>query len=386
MKVPYHLPIALCCAVALASCDQEKKVIAEPAGPTVKGEDITFPASSPKATQFVVTPARSGAQPVLHFYGRVVLNEEVTVRVFSPIAGRVDKLMVDLGKQVQAGDVLATVLSPDFGQAQADWRKALSDLALAERIFRRTKDLEEHGAAAVKDVEAAQADVDRAQTEKVRAEVKLTQFGGTKSELDGTYALKSPISGIVTDRNINVGQEVRPDAMMSNVLTYAAPLFVISDPKKLWVMLEVTERDLPKLASGDELTLRSGAFPGKSFPGKLLKIGDMLDPTTRTAKVRGQVDNAGGLLKSEMYVTVDVLDGKNQPRGSEIPASAVLFRDDKHYVFVEKKPGTYERREVKVADDHDGSTVVTKGITEGERVVVDGGLYLQAIMDNADDA
>ena len=386
MKVPFHLPLVLCCAVALSACDQAKQVITAPPGPTVTGAAITFPASSLKPNQFVVTPASSGAQPLLHFYGRVVQNEEVTVRIFSPIAGRVDKLMVDLGKPVSAGDVLATILSPDFGQAQADWRKSISDLALAERVLRRTKDLEQHGAAAVKDVEAAQADVDRALTEKSRTEVKLAQYGGTKAELDGTYALKSPINGIVTDRNLNVGQEVRPDAMMATNPLLASPVFIISDPKKLWVMLEVTERYLPNLLAGDQLTLRSGAFPGKTFPGKLLKIGDMLDPTTRTAKVRGEVDNASGLLKAEMYVTVDVLDGKDQPKGSEIPASAVLFRDDKHFVFVEKKPGAYERREVVVADDHDGRTIVTKGVAAGERVVADGALYLQSILDNVDAA
>ena len=339
-----------------------------------------FPEGAKQVNQFIVNEAKESGQPVQHFYGRVVMNEEVTVRVFSPIAGRVERMMADLGKPVKAGDVLATVLSPDFGQAQADWRKAGSDLALAERVLRRVKDLEEHGAAAKKDVEAAQADVDRALTEKARTEVKLSQYGGTKAELDGTYALKSPISGVVTDRNINPGQEVRPDAMMATNPLLASPLFIVSDPKKLWVMLEVTERDLPKLAPGDELTLHSAAFPGKSFKGKLLKIGDMLDPTTRTAKVRGEVENVEGLLKAEMYVT----DGKHAAKGADVAAKAVLFRDDKHFVFVEKKKGQFERREVAVTEDHDGQTTVINGVKAGDRVVTDGSLYLQSILESAD--
>ena len=370
--------------VSLTACDHDKIAVSEPMGPSVVADDVVFPPDSKQAAQFIVNEACDRSKPVQHFYGRVVLNEEVTVRVFSPIAGRVESIRADLGKPVQAGEVLATLLSPDFGQAQADCRKAVADLAQAERVFLRTKDLAEHGAAAQKEVEAAQADVDRAKTEKSRTEVKLAQFGGSKAELDGTYALTSPIGGIITDRTLNVGQEVRPDQMLANIPGYASPLFVVSNPKKLWVMLEVTERDLPKLAAGDQLTLRSAAFPGKTFKGKLLKIGDMLDPTTRTAKVRGEVDNSEGLLKSEMYVTVDVEDGKDKIQGAEVAARAVIFRDDKHYVFIEKQAGRFQRREVAVTDDHDGRTTVTKGIVPGERVVTEGSLYLQSILDNSE--
>ena len=384
MKLQTRAFVLIGVTVALSACEHEKTAIEEAPLPAVVAGDVVFPESAKQVSQFVVNEAKASGQPVQHFYGRVVLNEEVTVRVFSPIAGRVEKMLADLGKPVKAGDVLATILSPDFGQAQADWRKAVSDLALAERVLRRTKDLEEHGAAALKDVEAAQADVDRAITEKARTEVKLAQYGGTKAELDGTYALTSPISGIVTDRTLNVGQEVRPDQMLANIPGYASPLFVVSDPKKLWVMLEVTERDLPKLVSGDELTLHSAAFPGKTFKGKLLKIGDMLDPTTRTAKVRGEVENTEGVLKAEMYVTVDVADGKQSAKGADVAARAVLFRDDKHYVFVEKKAGTFERREVAVTEDHDGQTTIIKGVVPGDRVVTDGSLYLQSILDNAE--
>ena len=371
-------------AVAMTACDHERPTIEEPPMPAVVAGDVVFPDGAKQVSQFVVNEARESGQPIQHYYGRVVVNEEVTVRVFSPIAGRVEKMMADLGKPVKAGDVLATVLSPDYGQAQADWRKASSDLILAERVLRRVKDLEEHGAAAKKDVEAAQADVDRAMTEKARTEVKLAQYGGTKAELDGTYALRAPIDGVVTDRNINIGQEVRPDAMMATNPQLASPLFIISDPKKLWVMLEVTERDLPKLAPGDELTLHSAAFPDKAFKGKLLKIGDMLDPTTRTAKVRGEIENTEGLLRAEMYVTVDVADGKHAAKGADIAARAVLFRDDKHFVFVEKKSGRFERREVAVTEDHDGQTTVINGVKAGDRVVTDGSLYLQSILDSAD--
>jgi RND family efflux transporter MFP subunit len=160
-------------------------------------------------------------------------------------------------------------------------------------------------------------------------------------------------------------------------------MFVITDPENLWVMVDITERELPDIHPGDTLVVHTTAFPGKKFPGKILKLGDMLDPSTRTAKVRGSVENLGGLLKPEIYVNVDIISEEKQ-KGIEIPSKAVLFIEGKRYVFLEKKPGDYIRTEVHVAEDHDEKAVVTKGLNVGDKVVEDGGLYLQAVIDNTD--
>ena len=386
MKSPSTPALLICLTLALCACQEEKKPAAEESlpVPVAKGDEVVFPPNSPKFKQLVVGTARQGQIIAKHFYGRITTNEDVTVRIFTPVFGRVASVAVDIGQQVHAGDVLMRLLSPDMGQAQSDAHKAASDLNTKTRIYFRTKDLMEHGAASANDLDGALNDMQQAQAEKKRADVRLEQlYGGPAETLDGTYPLKTPIDGTIVDRNVNVGQEVRPDQQLANAPNFFSPMFTITDPNNLWVMVDVTERELPDLHPGDSLIIRSSSFPGKKFPGKILKIGDMLDPTIRTAKVRASVENIGGLLKPETYVNVDVLGGNSQA-GAEVPSKAVLFIDGKNYVFVEKTPGTYTRQEVKVGDDHDERASLTKGIKVGDHVVEDGALYLQAIIDNAD--
>ncbi len=376
--------LLICLTTVLSACHDKKIETEEPAGPVVHGEEVEFPADSPKFRQIAISEAKKGAELARHFYGRVSTNEEVTVRVFSPVFGRVNSVLVDIGQPVHAGDVLARLESPDMAQAQSDARKAASDVNAKTHIFLRNQELVRAGSASVQDLEGSQNDMLQAQAEKTRADVKLTQLYGNPGEtLDGTYPLKSPISGFVVDRNLNVGQEIRPDQQLANAPNFVMPVFVVTDPKNLWVMVDATERDLPNLHPGDTLSVQSTSFPGKKFPGKILKVGEMLDPLTRTVKVRGSVENLGDLLKPEIYVNVDIIPAGGKT-AVEVPSKAVLFVDGKRYIFLEKKPGTYERREVEVADDHDDIAAITKGLSVGEHVVEDGGLYLQAILDNAD--
>ena len=183
------------------------------------------------------------------------------MRVFSPVAGRVDTVLGVLGQPVTAGTPLARIASPDFGQAQADARRAAGDLQLAERSLNRVRELNAHGAAANKDVEAAEADHTRALSEEERAAARLALYGGSDQAIDQMYALKSPIAGVIVEKNINPGQEVRPDQILANAPQLFAPLFVISDPAKLWLQLDVTELQAPSLTPGQPLKVHSQAFP-----------------------------------------------------------------------------------------------------------------------------
>ena len=387
MKTRLLTPLVLCFTAMLLSChdDKAKDDPAKAVGPKIEGKDvIKFPESSPKFKHLVIGEAKAGDVIAKHFYGRITTNEDVTVRVFSPVFGRVSSVAVDMGQQVHAGDVLARLLSPDMGQAQSDAHKAAADVNTKTRIYWRTKDLLDHGATAVKDLDQALNDMEQAKAEKARADVRLSQLYGSPAEiLDGTYPLKSPIDGMVVDRNINVGQEIRPDSQLANATNFFTQNFTVTDIKNLWVMVDITERELPKLHPGDKLVIHSTAFPGKKFPGSILKLGYILDPLTRTAKVRGSVENLDMLLKPEIYVNVDILDRENKS-GVEVPSKAVLFSDGKNYVFKEISLGVYQRLEVEVGDDHDERASLTKGVSAGDKIVEEGALYLQAIIDNAD--
>ncbi len=236
--------------------------------------------------------------------------------------------------------------SPDYGQAQADYRKANSDLAQAEKTLTRVKTLREHGAAAIKDVESAQADYDRALSEKQRAELRLQLLGAVGGDFSDLYHVIAPISGVVVDRNVNVGQEVRSDIVLASTPQLAAPMFTLTDPSKLWVQLDVPEAEVSKLQPGQPIEVRSSAYPDRVFEGRIDLVGASLDPLTRVVHARGSVDNSDRLLKAAMYVTVNVKELLASSTEVVLPVRAVFFLDGKNFVFLETGPGKYEKREV----------------------------------------
>ncbi|MDB6110886.1 MAG: Efflux transporter, family, subunit, partial [Pedosphaera sp.] len=355
--------LCLVAALGLVGCKEEKKT-AELPGLKVEGSTITIPADAPEKASIAVEQVDVFKTNVTHLTGRLIWNDDATVRVFSPVAGRVETILTDLGRSVSAGDALAKIASPDFGQAQADARRAAGDLQLAERASARIRELHDHGVAAQKDVESAEADYTRAVSEKDRALARLTLYGGTGGSFDQMYQLKTPLPGLVVEKNINPGQEVRPDQMLANAPQLFAPLFVVTDPAILWVQLDVTESGTSALKPGQELKIYTQAFPDRVFEGRLENIGSSFDPNTRTLRVRGEVKNPDKLLKAEMFVQVDAiseLESREKPTLA-VSANAVFLKDNHHYVFVENQSGQYERKAVKLGSENAGKVLITDGL------------------------
>lgn len=343
----------------------------------VTGSKIELPPNSPHLAALTTAPALSDSATAVSLNGRLAWDEDVTVRVFSPFAGRVTRILADQGKRVSSGEALALVAAPDFGQAQADVRRAAADLDLAQRTAARQRDLLAHGVVAQKDVEAADADVARAKAEHERAVIRVATYGGDTMAVDQNFSLRAPLGGQVVERNVTPGQEVRPDQMLANAPQLFAPLFVITDPSQLWVMLDVPERDLSLVRPGAPMTIHAEGWPGRVFHGRVTLIGGALDPSTRTLKVRGSIDNSDGALKAEMLVTVDL--SRTAAGGAAVPEAAVLLDGDSHLVFVEQSKGHYERRPVTVGAAHDGMVPVMTGLHPGERVVVGSTLLLEQL-------
>jgi cobalt-zinc-cadmium efflux system membrane fusion protein len=344
--------------------------------PARKDDTLTFEAGSPQLAAFRVEPVAEQKIVPLTVTGRLAWNEDATVRVLAPLAGRLVALKARVGARVAAGDLLAEISSPDFGQAQSDAARAATDLAAAERTKDRVARLVERGAAPRKDLDAAEADLSRARAEASRTSARLARWGGGDAATnaargpDQLFRLTSPIGGIVVERNANPGQEARPDA--------PAPLFVVSEPRTLWVLLDVTERDLASVEAGDRLALRTDAYPGRTFPGRLDLVGDALDPASRTVKARGSVDNSASLLKAEMYVTVEV-ESRAAKASVVVPARAVLTEDGRRFCFVADGPARFRRVAVEVGVERDGKVPVVSGLPEGAGVVTDGSLLLASL-------
>jgi cobalt-zinc-cadmium efflux system membrane fusion protein len=217
---------------------------------------------------------------------------------------------------------------------------------------------------------AAEADHARAEAELSRATAKVRLYGGGGDSVDQNLTLASPIGGVVVERNINPGQELRPDLQLAN----SPAMFVITDPSRLWVQLDATEGQLGALHRGESIKLRSAAWPGETFGATVEAVADFIDPATRTVKIRGSLDNRERKLKGEMFVTADL---ETQSKASlQVPEKAVLAAGGRNYVFIEEAPGHYARAEIKLDGVHDGVAGVVDGLTLGQKVVVDGNLFL----------
>jgi cobalt-zinc-cadmium efflux system membrane fusion protein len=339
----------------------------------VNGSSVVFPDGSPQLAAFASEPVQP-TQPITHtLTGRLVWDEDRTVRVFSAFAGRVQSIRVKAGDRVAAGQQLSSIASPDFGQTQAEASRSAADFAVAHKNLERLRDLSANGVAAEKDLHAAEADFERARVELERVKARKQLYGGGDS-VDQLYPLQAPVAGVVVEKNINPGQEVRPDQITSN----APPLFVITDPARLWVQLDATERDLAFLRPGLAVTLRTPAYPDRTFSGRIEAVSDYVDPNTRMIKVRASVPNGDRALKAEMFVTGEITEASRG--GVLVPAQAVFLVGDRHFVFVDDGKGHYTRTEVNRAGEVGGRVAVRSGLTPGQRVVTAGGLLLQQML------
>lgn len=365
----------------LSGCQStEQKAEASPE-PRVEQNKLVLPAGSAQLSTLAIESIQPQTATTLRLNGRLVWDDNVTVRIYSPFAGRVSRIVAEPGQVLKQGDTLAFIASPDFGQAQADARKAATDYILAERTVSRIRDLFEHGAAPQKELQSAEADLARALSEKQRTEARLALYGNTTNSIDQLYMLKTPLDGIVVEKNINPGQEVRSDQMLASSPQFFSPLFVVTDPTRLWLLLDLNEHQLSDIKAGQQVVIRAAAYPDQEFHGKIDLVSDYLDSATRTVKVRASVDNSSRALKAEMLVRAELSTA--HPTGLNISSSAVFLRGDKHYVFVEEERGTFSRREVKIGPEQGDKVAVLQGVQPGQRVVTGNCLLLEQIFNGA---
>jgi len=357
-------------AAALAGCGKNDKEQA----PQVRIEQnsiVIFPARSPQLAAIVSVPVEPFKESTLRFNGRLVWNEDHTVRIYAPFGGRVMSIEVRPGDRVAAGQTLAVLAAPELGVAQAEARRAEQDHALAKKNLARIEELYMAGVAPAKDMQAAQAELARTEADRERTRAKLRLYGKTDT-VDQSLQLKSPIDGVVVERNLNPGQEIRADGQGEK------GLFVVSDPTKLWFLLDVSEKDVGRVTPGTEVSLATTALGPDRQIGKIMYVADQVDPQTRTVKVRGSVQGSDERLKAEMYVVAELR--VPAPGGFLVPAHAVYLRGEQYYVFVDEGGGRYSRRGIRPGPLLDGTQVVMEGLSAGEKVVVDGSLLLERLL------
>ncbi len=331
--------------------------------------------------KIVIEPAavRPVGAPVIA-PARIAFSDEKVAHVFSPVGGRVVKVLAQPGEHVRRGQALAVIQSPDVGQVFSDLRKAEADLQSAEKEYERQKELVAARAGARRDLETAESAYLKAKAEFVRAGEKAKLLPTSDgSGVSQDYELRSPIDGEVIFRNINPGAEVQGQYAVGQ----AVELFTVGELKQVWALADVFAVDLSRIAPGAEASVTLPALPGRAFVGKVDWISGALDPSARTAKVRITLPNPGGDLKPEMLGTASIAGRSHEALA--VPRSAVLRLGDQMVVFVEagRTPdgrARFERRSVEVEDTEGDWSAVVRGLKPGERVVTSGGILLVGLL------
>lgn len=333
-----------------------------------EANEIVLTPGSPQLTSVKVEAVTEIPVPVTEpLNGKIVFDENRTARIVSPVAGRAISIKAQVGDAVKAGQTLLVLDSPDVGGAVADARKAQADMQLKQQALERSRMLVDHGVLAKKEVEVAQADWATSRAESERATARLKNLGVSTAANDN-FALRSPIAGMVVDRKINPGSEVRPDL--------PDPLFIVTDPNALWASIDLPERELSRISQGQKLSVQVDAYPDEVFNGEVKTIGVMVDPTTRRIPVRCVVEGKGK-LKPEMYARITPLDS-SQHRVIRLPNSALITEGLYSYVFVEERPLHFKKRKVTLDVQRREYATVKEGLKPGDRVVVGGAILLNS--------
>ncbi len=361
---------SLLMAVILTACsDSQDKKEPKISFPTVRGE-VRLAFDSPKKAYIKTTILSLTQHPLLEpLTGKITYDESVTSRISSPVSGRVIANPIALGAQVQTGTTLLELDSPDAAAAEADYAKAQADLILAKKDFIRQKELYEGKAVSQKELERSQDDFNAALSEVQRAQDRLKNLHISAQQHDGRFSLKSPITGAVVERNVNPGIEVRPDRDV--------PLYVISDTKKLTLIMAIFEVNLSKIRLGQKLSISVPAYPDKTFPATVQYIGQVLDEKTRSIQVRCDLPNNDGLLLPGMYATINVESDPND-LAIVIPLTAVFTEGDTDFVFIAIDENNYQQRPVEISLRLKDKAVIMKGLNANEKLVSEGALTLRS--------
>ncbi len=360
-------------------------VFAASCGDTSRGAPVDPPAGEVRLAERQIAEAGIMIAPVaeqevggeITLPGRLTFDDQRVAHVFSPVSGRVVRLVAPLGERVRKGAPLAVIESPDLGSAVSDMAKAKADFEAAQRDQKRMKILVDANAAAARDFEASEARFRQAKAELDRAQKKAFLLrGNTDGQVTQEFTLRSPIDGAVIARTANPGMEVQGQYSGGT----AVELFTIGASDRLWAIADIYETDLPRVKIGAPVTLRVVSWPDRTFEGRIDWIAGAVDPVSRTTKTRCVLDNRDGALKPEMFATIGVkVSGR---KALAVPRSALFRMGDATVVFVRagRSPDgavTFALRPVRTDDEGGaGPVAVLGGVAAGEEVVTSGTVLL----------
>jgi cobalt-zinc-cadmium efflux system membrane fusion protein len=300
----------------------------------------------------------------LKFYGRITADNNKLIEIYPIVGGNVVKVYVELGDYVEKGQLLATIRSTEVAGFEKELQDAKNDVLVAQNNLKVTQELFAGKLNTERDVLEAKSNLEKAQSQLYRIQETYKIYSLKAGSI---YEVISPISGFIIQKNINQDMQLRSDKSEN--------IFDIAQIDEVWAIANVNESDISEIRLGEDAFIKTLSYKDKVFEGKVDKIFNVIDPETKAMKVRIKLKNEGFLLKPEMRASI-VIKYQEQQKMLSIPSKSVIFDKSKNFVMVFKDRYNIETRQVEVFRRVNGTTFISSGLQEGDRVITQNQLLI----------
>jgi cobalt-zinc-cadmium efflux system membrane fusion protein len=317
--------------------------------------------------------SQSDVSDILRVAGQIDFDEQALTRIGASVTGRVTQINAQLGNEVKKGDTLALINSSELSNSQLAYLKARSEKEFHRRTVQRAKTLFEADVISAAELQRRESEYEVASAQTRAAQDQLRVLGvnlkameelATTGAIDSVASVMATIKGVVVERKVTTGQVVQP----------ADVLFTVADLSRVWAVAQVPEQQVAQVKVGQSVRIEVPALENEKLIGKLIYVGQTVNPESRTVLVRTELDNTSGRLKPSMLASM--LIESTPTKRMVVPITAIVREQDADYVFIEQKPGSFRLKPVRLSSEHNGQRVVLDGLSQGMRIVSDGAFHL----------
>lgn len=381
MKIRIIGLLFIVASIFIAGCEQNEENKTEERTEENVGSEISLTKEALGKIDLTISTAQSvPLSGILTVPAKLMVNQNNEAQVASLVQGRVHKVFANIGDYVKSGSPLMQIEGLEVGEIKAQFLKAKAQLNFAKTNFNRQKSLFEQNIGSQKALNEAQAEYEKALAEFNAEDKKIHSIGLSDKDLEeektndgdhdaGTLTIKSPISGIIIERNVVTGQLV--DETVNS--------FRIINNENLWVEGQIYENDYPKISGNPEISFVTPAFPNEQFKGKVFFIGQVVDEHTRTIPVRAELLNKKSKLKPQMFGEMKI-SLSSDVKGILVPSESIVKEGSESYIFIAKNDSTFDKRNIQLGMQINDMIEVIKGIAEGEKIVTKGSFFLKSEM------
>ena len=317
--------------------------------------------------------AHSDVSDILRVAGQIDFDEQALTRIGASVTGRVTQINAQLGQEVKRGDTLALINSSELSSSQLAYLKARSEKEFHRRTVERAKTLFQADVISAAELQRRESEYEVASAQTRAAQDQLRVLGvnlkaledlAKTGAIDSVASVMATIKGVVVERKVTTGQVVQP----------ADVLFTVADLSRVWAVAQVPEQQVAQVKVGQSVRIDVPALQNEPLLGRLIFVGQTVNPDSRTVLVRTELDNKDGRLKPSMLASMLI---ESTPKKQIIvPLSAVVREQDTDYIFIEEKLGVFRLKPVRLGTEHNGQRVVLEGLGPGMKIVSDGAFHL----------